>query len=720
MKSPHPRNAGAISRPLGSAFRSRPAQGLLIGLAAFVGALALRPFLTPLETRTWDMRVRSFARPSPFTDQIRLIFLDQSSLDWAYEENGLAWPWMREAYVPLVDFCRRAGAKALVMDVLFTEPSAYSADDDAALAAAYRRSGRIVQALYPSGKDRAWPADTPIPPPLHEVQCPEFLPDSFLAQAAGFPIPELRENAAILGHAASAPDPTDGVHRRIAPLLFFDGKPLVGLSVAAFLVANPGTPLAIERGRLQIGDRHIPLDQSGTALLRYRGPSQTHAAVSAKAVIQSELLLQNGQAPLISPDFFRGRYVLFGFTAPGLYDLRPAPVGPRYPGVEIHATALDNLLAGDFMRDLPEGWSLALLVAISLGAGFFVRTAASGLLSGGMSLLFLTLPLVVGWGLYPLGWWAPVAAPFAGSFLACGAALIVNYAFEGRQKRFLKAAFRQYLSPLVIEELLRHPEQLKLGGEKKVLTILFSDVQGFTSISEQLDPVELTALLNTYLTAVTQVIYDEGGTVDKYEGDAVIAFWNAPLDQPDHALRAVRAALRYQEIVEELRPTLVQRYGAELHARIGLHTGPVVIGNLGSEQRFNYTFLGDAGNLASRLEGINKVFGTRILISAATRTLIADAFPCRSIARVRVVGRREPVEIFEPLRPADYERRRAVMEAFQQARQTFEAGRFAEARRLFEALAGQDPPSRAYLARCLEMERQPPTEWDGVWTMTEK
>ncbi len=678
-----------------------------------------RPLLLPLETRTWDMRVRTFARPSPWSNEIRLILLDQASLDWAREENGLSWPWMREAYVPIIEFCRRAGARVLVMDVLFTEPSAYSMEDDAALAAAYRNFGRIVQAFYPSGRNRTWPPNAPTPAAAPQ-QPPSTFPPSLLAESASFPIPPLMETAALLGHAASTPDRTDGVNRRLAPVLIYDGRIIPSLAVAAFLVANPRQNLLLESLRILVGNRAVPLDPNGNVLLRYRGPSQTHAAVNAKAVIQSELQIQNGATPLISPDFFRDKYVLFGFTAPGLYDLRPSPVGPRYPGVEIHATALDNLLAGDFMRDVPESGVALLILFVCLGAGLVVRTTSAGFASGTASFLFLSLPLAIGWGLYPLGWWMPVVAPFAGSLLTCGTTLLVNYALEGRQKRFLKTAFRQYLSPLVIEELLRNPDRLTLGGEKKVLTILFSDLQGFTSLSEKLDPVELTALLNTYLTEVTAVIYEEGGTVDKYEGDAVIAFWNAPLDQPDHALRAVRAALRYQEKLNELRPALAERFGCNLHARIGLHTGLVVIGNMGSAQRFNYTFLGDAGNLASRLEGLNKVFGTSILISSATRDLVASHIPCRSIATVRVVGRREPVEIFEPLSPTHFEKRRPLIETFQQARIAFEQGRFAEASRLFESLADQDPPSRVYHARCRELDRCPPTMWDGVWNMSEK
>ncbi len=226
---------------------------------------------------------------------------------------------------------------------------------------------------------------------------------------------------------------------------------------------------------------------------------------------------------------------------------------------------------------------------------------------------------------------------------------MVNYSTEGRQKRYIKNAFKQYLSPAVIEQLISHPERLKLGGERRELSIFFSDLQGFTSISEGLSPEELTALLNEYLSAMTDIIQEEGGTVDKFEGDAIIAFWNAPLDLDDHALRAVRSALRCQESLARMRPAFRERVGKDLYMRIGINTGPAVVGNMGSHSRFDYTVLGDAVNLAARLEGINKQFKTYTMISQATLEQMADAFPVRELSRVAVVGRKEPVTVYEPM-----------------------------------------------------------------------
>jgi len=290
---------------------------------------------------------------------------------------------------------------------------------------------------------------------------------------------------------------------------------------------------------------------------------------------------------------------------------------------------------------------------------------------------------------------------------------------EGRQKRFIKGAFKQYLSPIVIEKLMADPDRLTLGGEEKVLSIFFSDIQGFTSISEKLSPTELTGLLNGYLTAMTDIILETGGTIDKYEGDAIIAFWNAPLELADHAERAVRAALQCQAKLAAMRADLKARYGSEIFVRIGINTGPVVVGNMGSNQRFDYTFLGDAGNLAARLEGINKQFGTFLMISQNTRQAIGNTFPVRELSRVRVVGKSEPITIYEPMLPETEAARREPLAAFQSALATYYAGGFTQAQAQFAAISG-DPVAAIYAKRCTTLSAAPPPDWDGIWTIGEK
>jgi adenylate cyclase len=388
--------------------------------------------------------------------------------------------------------------------------------------------------------------------------------------------------------------------------------------------------------------------------------------------------------------------------------------------VEVHATFLDNLLSGDFMRDAAGWFSLLLAFLLSCGGAVSIRFGRHAWQNILVFMLLLPFPIVLGFLAYAYGFWLPVVFLLTATVPALIGTLALNYATEGKQKRFIKGAFKQYLSPLVIEELVQHPERLKLGGELRELSIFFSDVKGFTSISERLNPQELTALLNDYLTAMTDIIYAHGGTVDKYEGDAIIAFWNAPLAQKDHAILAVHTALECQAKLTEKNPEYHEQIGAELHQRIGLNSGPVVVGNMGSRQRFNYTFLGDAGNLAARLEGINKQFGTSLLISENTRRQLDDSISVREIARVQVVGRKEPVTVYEPMMPADAVARREVLAVFAQALAKYYEGRLDEALSLFGSIEAQDAPAAAYVRRCRGLQSQPLSEWTGVWTMTEK
>ena len=353
-------------------------------------------------------------------------------------------------------------------------------------------------------------------------------------------------------------------------------------------------------------------------------------AVSAAAVIQSELRLRDGETPPLSPEIFKDCYVFVGCSAPGLLDLRPTPVNPKCPGVVLHATFVDNLLTNSFIAEAAAPVVILGVMATALAAALSLTYGGRWWQAGPLAVVWLGVPLVIGFVAYAKGQWWPVAAHGTASALGLVGALAANYLAEGRQKAFIKQAFRHYLSGDVIEKILRDPKHLELGGEKRELTIMFTDLAGFSSFSERLGPVELTALLNDYLSEMTDIIMDEGGTLDKYEGDAIIAFWNAPLAQADHAVRACRAALRCQRRLAELRRVFQQRTGASLRMRVGLNTGEVVVGNMGSRKRFNYTILGDAANLASRLEGANKAFGTETMVSGSTWQLASAQFRAAS------------------------------------------------------------------------------------------
>ena len=699
-------------------------QGSAIGLAAAVVALILSfsGLLDWFEAATWDWRVRTLAQPGSATPRIRLILLDQSSLDWADREFHLSWPWPRSVYEPVLSFCRRGGARAVALDLIFSEPSDRP-DQDQALGAALAATPGAASALFLSreqGLATGWPPRVP-----HFAA--RGLADYVLGPAgpsvtmprASFPVPEVATNATLLGNVYADPDP-GAVVRRAFLFQAFDGKFVPSLGLAALLAARPGTDLELHGKALRVAGEEVPLDRNGMAIINYRGPTQTHRAVNIAAVIQSERKLANGQEPTVSPSFVRDAFVFVGSTAPALLDLKATPVAKVYPGVEIHATVLDNLLAGDFMRDAPPAGTVAATVAMALLAGIIGRASTTGWHAALAFLVFLPLPLQCAFLAYRGGYWLPAAVQEVAVGIALVGAVIVNYAVEGRQKRFIKSAFKQYLSPAQVDRLVHDPESLKLGGETRELSILFSDVQGFTSISESLSPQALTALLNQYLTAMTDIVLDEGGTIDKYEGDAIIAFWNAPLDLPDHAIRAVRAALRCNRKLAEIRPHLREQTGKDLFARIGINTGPVVVGNMGSNQRFDYTFLGDAGNLASRLEGINKEFGTYIMISEYTLSQLHDTFPARELSRVRVVGRTEPVTVFEPMFRQDFEARADLIKAFTSALHAYYDGKFEEAKTGFSEISDRDITASIYADLCAHLIQSPPETWDGVWVMTKK
>lgn len=723
-----------------NASRSRILAGGTIGLLAALIAIALWSggLLRSWEAATYDLRVRLMAAPSPATDDIRIILLDQPSLDWTQAEFGLGWPWPRQVYAPIVDFCRRAGAKSLAFDVVYTEPSVYGVSDDQTLGSAIKANGHVVMPvdLYlTDGSDAYWPDSAP--KPQHAIDGFETWANDLdlKKNMATFPIPEIAQNAALLGNVNNAPD-ADTVFRSVAPLLIFDGQHVPTLPLAAYLAAHPQAKLGMKGDALLVDGKTVPLGEKGKALLNYRGNTDVYAPVSAAAIIQSELRLAEGKEPVIAPADFKGKYVFFGFSATGLLDLRPSPMGGVTPGVVINATLLDNLLANDFLRMLPHWASILGMLLIGLSAGLahmlVKRVPTMVMVTAGAFLI----PTAAAFILYEQGFWAPLVAPLLTATMALGGTGLLKYATEGRQRRFIKSAFKHYLSPQVIEQLMENPERLQLGGERREISIFFSDIQGFTTISESMEPEELTAVLNDYLTAMTDIIQAEGGTVDKYEGDAIIAFWNAPVDQPGHARHAVHAALACQKKLDDMRAELKERTGHEFHMRIGVNTGPAVVGNLGSHSRFDYTMLGDAVNLAARLEGANKQFGTYTMISKATLDQV-DALdnepdeknaayetvvPRRELARLQVVGKNIPVTVYEPMLAATAKDKAEQTITFAEGLKAFYAGDFALAQTTFSSIAGTDPAAAQYAKRCEMMTAmgKTPENWAGVWTLTSK
>jgi len=711
--------------------------GLLLGTAATALSLVLwfAGALDSWEYTTWSWRVRQAAEPSRASDDIKIILLDQESLDWGKEVNGWSWPWPREVYGPLIDFCRRGGARSVAFDVLYTEPSVYGVWDDEALGMAMAGHEGFVGAIFLPNR-RAAADTTASAPEIAATWGPgqqpwacdglaawldQQRPDMLFSGDPTVPIPEVAGNAA-LANVSDIPD-ADGVFRRASLLRIHDGHPVPSLGLASFLIAQTGAEPAwrLEAERLHAGAHSVPIDPACRAILRFIGPTGTHETFNAAAIIQSELRLLAGEDPVVDPATFAGKHVFFGFSAPGLLDLRPTPLSRVTPGVEIHATALDNLLSDRFLREAPQSAAAAVTLLLAIGAGIVIVMGRKARHNVAAFVILLPMPAVIGLLAYGPGFWWPVVVGELAVGMALIGGVVLNYATEGRQRRFIKGAFKHYLSPHVIERIIDDPDQLQLGGERRELTILFSDLEGFTAISEGLDPQALTILLNDYLSDMTDIILDEGGTLDKYEGDAIIAFWNAPLSQPDHARRACRAACRAQQQLAARRAEFEKRAGALLRMRIGMHTGDVIVGNMGSRQRFDYTVLGDAANLASRLEGANKVFGTYTMISESTYRAAGDTIVSREMGRLRVVGRREPVRVYEltgltadgvPGVPAN-------AQDFTSGLAHCYEGRLDDAVAIFAALP-DDPVARAYTERCRRVLADAQADFTGTWNLTSK
>jgi len=695
--------------------------GAVLTLAAVLLGLALEVsgLLAPYQLKTLDHLFRLVPLPGA-SSQVVVVTVDQPDLDF-FKDRGVTWPWPRQLYASIVDFCRRAGARAVIFDILLTEASSYGPEDDQRLAQAVAAAGNVVLPFFLSREEK--------PPAPGEA---ELLKKAALSisgpgprgmpayRSVVPPVEPLLAAAGALGNVESRPD-GDGVFRRLPLVVRWQDRWLPTLAFAAWQHFQPEGRLSFRKGALLKDGAAIPLDARGRFLLKFRGASRSHQRFAAANVIQSEARSRQGLPPVYAPEVFKDKWVLVGLTAPGLMDLKPTPTAAVYPGVEVHATVLDNLLRGDFLRTLPGWgrWAWALLLAgAAVLAVLFSRHLATMLAALGLLIL---LDLALAPLAFRASWWADPLAPGVSLALGFALAAAYSYATEGRQKLYLRRMFAQYMSETVIEHLLAHPEKLKLGGERRRVTLFFSDLAGFTTLSERLSPETVVGLLNDYLSAMTEIILTEEGTVDKFEGDAIMAFWGAPLDQEDQAVRACRAALAQQAALTELNRGVEARGLPPLKMRVGLHTGEAVVGNLGSQKRFDYTVIGDTVNLASRLEGLNKYYATAVMASEATVAEAAGALEFRELDLVAVKGREAPVKVFEVLaRKGGLSPEMAgARQEFAQGLELYRGGDFAGAVPHFAAAlhqAPEDGPSRIFLDRCQRFQiTPPPPDWDAVF-----
>jgi adenylate cyclase len=395
------------------------------------------------------------------------------------------------------------------------------------------------------------------------------------------------------------------------------------------------------------------------------------------------------------------------------------------PGFLIHATALDNLLHANPVRraSAPLRTTLVLMVGVACGALAMARGARYGVT--GMAVIAVGYVGTAAWLFGARGFWIDVVGPGVAHVVAWGAATGYAYVTEGRERRFLRDAFSRYLAPDVVAALVAQPGRLALGGESRELTVMFADVAGFTTLAEGRNPQEVVTLMNECFGQFTGVIQAEGGTVDKFIGDAVMAFWNAPVAQPDHAARALRASRKLLQVVRDLNASWSTRGLPALGMRVGVATGPAVVGNVGSHTKFNYTVMGDTVNLASRVEGAAKVYGTSSLITDATATAAGGAIALRELDRLRVKGKSEAVTVYEVLMDdAPAFGRAEALRAYAKGLEAYRARAFDEAAAQFEAALTADPddgPSSEMKDRCQELKTSPPpADWRGEHVLTSK
>ncbi len=722
------------------------------------------PILDLIELKTYDLRFRSRGQLSP-SPAVVMAVIDEKSLD----TEG-RWPWPRSKIAKLVDILSQDGARVIGFDIGFLEPDENSqltyitqfaqkvdalaiqnpqladfireskqhADNDLTLANAIKNSSATLVLGYffhmretdlgyqieQSKIDQQLKRISASKYPFVMYKDPgiDFVP-FFQAYAPESNLEMFTEVAASSGYFSVRSD-QDGVVRWM-PLMIQAGEdlfPPLSVLCAWHYLGKP--QLTVQVGRygvegVQMGSRFIPTDEHGQLLINYLGPLKTFPHVSINDILSGKL----------TKGTFTNKIVLVGATAIGIHDLRSTPFSPVYPGMEIHATVIDNILTQSFLTKPKWAKIYDLLAIIILGTLIGIALPRMSALKGLFFAtgLFIVHIITANWLFVHSGVWLNIVYPLLALSANYTVLTVYDYITEERERKKIKEAFQHYVAPVVIEEMLKEPGRLKLGGEEKVLTVLFSDLQGFTAHSEQFTPGQMIELLSEYYARMTEQIFAYEGMLKEYVGDELMAIFGAPIEQPDHAERACAAALAMREHRNALREEWAKIGRPPLIARTGINSGPMLVGNLGSKYRFAYGVLGDHVNLGSRLEGLNKAYGTEILLGENTAQLVGKSFVLREIDLVQVVGRKQPVRIYELLArsgtplPSEQEKAfssyAAGLEAYRQQRWNEALGLFKESLTLWP----KDGPSRIMVERCqIYQQMPPPEEWDGVFEATQK
>lgn len=677
-------------------------------------------FLNEIDSRLGDLRFRYRGIEEPHPDVV-ILAIDEKSI------NTLGrWVWSRDKIRSIVDKLREYGPAVVAFDIVFSEGE--GKEIDSALGDSVKRNGTVVLGYFFREDGTELVKEDELD--LHRASRIKLIKYSsepekqFIRSfnSVELNIEEIADDARGFGFFNIFPE-SDGIYRKSQLLLrygddIFPSLHLEGLRL--FLKSNIFLTIQ-EFGveSLYLNKYEIPVDENGAFLLDYYGDSGTFPTYSIADLMDGSL----------QPEKLRDKIVFIGATEIGIADIRATPFDPASPGVEIQATAAANMLDGRFLvkNSFTEFINIVLVFGFTmlfavLLSGF--RSTVTGLI---LLVFFLTLHFISNYLLF---------AKYSYVLNAVYPALSLSLTYvvyEGyrnlvveKRSRFLKRAFSSYVSPDLVSQIMEDPDSLKLGGQKKRVTILFSDIRGFTSLSESTSPETLVTLLNEYLNPMTEIVMKEEGTLDKYIGDAVMAIFGAPLDLSDHAARCCRAAILMMKKVDEINEQWSERGLPRIAIGIGINTGEAIVGNMGANIRFDYTAIGDNVNLTSRLEGLTKYYGTEIIISETTRDdLVPDEFLIRELDVVRVKGKTKPISIFELIPDrGDMENMRKVAENFEDGLKKYRSREFDEARIVFGkilAMKPDDTVSEIYIRRCGEyLETPPPADWDYVYTAESK
>ena len=579
--------------------------------AAIVGGLVYFALLESFEYDALD-RLFRLRGPRPPIAPVVVINIDEDSFD----ELDLSWPFPRALHGTLLEMVASGEPLVIGVDLLFPEPSARGAEDDRELGESVKRAKLVVLGA----------AITTVSEGFYDKQ------------DTNFPLPVIREGALAVAPVNLTPDP-DAVVRRLH-LRHRLGDPWKPAPTDEYI---NGLDVTIAQVLAKKGLAVAPIPNAESILINHRGRQRTFPYVPYHRVVKGD----------VDPKIFKDKIVLIGANSPALHDNFPTPFerGGMMPGVEIHAHAIDTLMRGDYIRPAPPWLSTTLaLILAPFGAWLVIRMRALRAFGA-----VAVVALAIAGGTYALFayrqiWFMPVA-PSLGLLLGYGITSIENFIREQREKKRLS----QFFSPDVLREIVRHGEGVNLGSARRLITVFFSDLRGFTSLSEQMEPEVVADMLKEYLSEMTQVVFQHKGTVDKYIGDCVMAIWNAPFEDPEHAVNAVRTALDFQERTLAVSAKWEAQLGGKIRNGCGINTGEAVVGTMGSRQRLEYTAIGDTVNLAARLESITKDYNTSIIISESTHDYIAGQFMTRELGAVTVKGKTRPVKIFAVL-PTDVRR----------------------------------------------------------------